>query len=194
MASAVEIIGTKGYEATCVDDIVEQAGRTRGAFYYYFANKAEVARDAQETLWSDAGNRAPKLVDPEADFLTRTRRSLEIYLAALKNLGPEGAFLRQGFDEPTLGMFDDEGKKWGRHFVRAMLVDAMDRGEIPLQDLDGAISSLVEALQVLTLAALKGDDVTDALRVIDELNEALLRPDPLETSEDSDHDGVTSRG
>ncbi len=33
---------------------------------------------------------------------------------------------------------------------------------------------LVEALQALTLAALDGEDVTDALRVIEKLNEALV--------------------
>ena len=177
MASAVEVIGSKGYEATCVDDIVEQAGNTRGAFYYYFASKADVARDAQQSLWDAAGRLAPEVVDPEADFLTRTRHSLEVYLQALKSLDSKSSFLRQGFDQPTLALTEPDGSKWGAHFVREMLLDAMDKGDIPRRDLDEAVPLLVEALQNLTLAALRGDDVTAALRTIDEINVSLVHPD-----------------
>jgi len=172
--AAAEVFTTRGYSLSGVDHIVEQAGTTRGAFYYYFASKADVARDIQEELWTAAGSRAAEVVEAEADFLTKARRGLEVYLAALKDLGPERAFLQQSFAEPSLVMFDGEGKKWGRHFVRDLLIEAMDNGEIPRQDPERPTSLLVEALQALTRTALDNDDVTDALRVIEELNEALV--------------------
>ncbi len=171
--AAAEVFATRSYRATAVDDIVEQAGTSRGSFYYYFTSKADVARDLQEELWGAAARQADQVVDPEADFLTNARRGLEAYLAALKDFGAERAFLSEGFVEPTLAMFDDEGKKWGGHFIRDRLVDAMDRGEIPRQDPDQAARLLVEALQTLTLAALQGADVTGPLGLIEDLNRAL---------------------
>jgi AcrR family transcriptional regulator len=173
-AAAADVFTTRGYGVTGVDHIVEQAGTTRGAFYYYFASKADVARDIQEDLWSGAARQSEAVVDPEADFLTNVRYGLEAYLAALKDLGPERAFLCEGFAETSLAMFEGQGQKWGTHFVRERLIAAMDKGEIPRQDIEDATVLLVEALQALTLAALKGDDVSDALKVIDDLNRALL--------------------
>jgi len=171
--AAAEVFSTRSYKATAVDDIVEQAGTSRGSFYYYFEGKADVARDLQEDLWGAAARRATEAALPEADFLTNVHRGLEAYLAALKDLGAERAFLSEGFVEPNLTMFDGEGKKWGAHFVRDQLADAMESGQIPRQDPDRAARVLVDALQTLTLAALKGDDVTDPLRVVVDLNEAL---------------------
>jgi len=178
--AAADVFTTRGYSVSGVDHIVEEAGTTRGAFYYYFASKADVARDIQEELWGAAARQAVEAVDTEADFLTNMRRGLEAYLAALKNLGPERAFLREGFVEPSLAMFDGDGQKWGAHIIRERLLAAMDKGQIPLQDPDKATSLLVEALQALTLAALKGDDLTYALLVIDGLNEALTSDEPAD--------------
>jgi AcrR family transcriptional regulator len=171
--AAAEVFSNRSYRETAVDDIVEQAGTSRGSFYYYFTGKADVARDLQEELWGTAARQADQAVDPEADFLTNVRRGLEAYLAALQDFGAQRAFLSEGFVDPTLAMFDDEGKKWGAHFIRDRLVDAMERGEIPRQDPDQAARLLVEALQSLTLAALKGDDVTDSLRIVENLNGAM---------------------
>ncbi len=179
MDGAVGAFGDRGYGATGVDHIVERAGTTRGAFYYYFASKADVARDLQEDLWGAAAQRSADAVKPEGDFLTNIRQGVEAYLAALKDLGPERPFLRQAFDDPALTMRDAEGKKWGAHFVREQILDAMDRGQIPRQDPEMATRLLVDALQALTLAALDGEDTTDALRVIDDLNEALKMGRPV---------------
>jgi AcrR family transcriptional regulator len=172
--AAADVFTTRGYGVSGVDHIVEQAGTTRGAFYYYFASKADVARDVQEELWGSAARQSEAVFVHDDDFLTNVRRGLEAYLTALKDLGPERAFLREAFDDPTLAMVDGEGHKWGAHFIRQRLIEAMDAGHIPRQDVDGPTALLVEALQALTLAALDGGDVTDALAVIEELNKALL--------------------
>ena len=180
LRSATEVFSDRGFTSTGVDQIVERAHTSRGAFYYYFSSTADVARDVQEELWTAAGGRPADVVDPEADFLTKARSSLEVYLTALNDLGSEREFLRQGFADPTLVMLDDEGKKWGTHFVRALLDEAMAKGQIPHQDLEKPTSLLVEALQELTLAALNGDDVAVAVHVIDELNQAVMFGKPVE--------------
>ncbi len=113
-SAASTVFTTRGYGVSGVDHIVEQAGTTRGAFYYYFASKADVARDVQVEMWSGAARQSEAVLDHETDFLTNVRRGLEAYLNALQNLGPERAFLREGFADPTLAMVDGNGEKWAR--------------------------------------------------------------------------------
>lgn len=42
MDAACELFNKKGYEKTSVNDIIEQVGVTKGAFYYYFKSKEEI--------------------------------------------------------------------------------------------------------------------------------------------------------
>jgi AcrR family transcriptional regulator len=41
---ALELFGAKGFHATSVQEIVEAAGVTKGAFYHHFAGKADILR------------------------------------------------------------------------------------------------------------------------------------------------------
>ena len=50
--AAVRVFRTKGYAATRVDDICEQAGLTKGGFFHHFKTKEEVALAAAD-LFSD---------------------------------------------------------------------------------------------------------------------------------------------
>jgi TetR/AcrR family transcriptional repressor of nem operon len=46
--AAVDVIRTKGYSATTVDDICQSAGVTKGAFFHHFESKEELAVSAAE--------------------------------------------------------------------------------------------------------------------------------------------------
>ena len=67
--AALELVRTKGYEATTVDDVCESAGLTKGSFFHHFEDKEELAVEAAghfaqmaEGLFSAAPYR--KLADP----------------------------------------------------------------------------------------------------------------------------------
>ncbi len=45
IAAAERVFGRKGYGEGTVDDIIAEAGISRGAFYHHFANKEEVFRE-----------------------------------------------------------------------------------------------------------------------------------------------------
>jgi TetR/AcrR family transcriptional repressor of nem operon len=48
IAAATELIRRKGYIATTIDEICEQAGLTKGAFFHHYASKEELAQACLE--------------------------------------------------------------------------------------------------------------------------------------------------
>src|SRR5512147_2689837 len=76
---AGELFAERGYDATSVADICQQAGVTKGAFYHHFASKQSVfleLRDrwlepleAQLTLPRGEGETLPQLLQHVADMV-----------------------------------------------------------------------------------------------------------------------------
>jgi AcrR family transcriptional regulator len=85
VVAARERFGTEGYAATSVDDIAADAGRTKGAVYHHFRDKADLfARVFTAEQWRIAGaiaeaTRSPDpiavLADGVADYLGLIARS-----------------------------------------------------------------------------------------------------------------------
>ena len=46
--AAYEVIQEKGYSKTTLENIVQRAGLTRGAFYYYFTDKDEILQELEK--------------------------------------------------------------------------------------------------------------------------------------------------
>lgn len=174
LEAGIQAFLVKGYPATAVDDIVERAGTTRGAFYYYFASKQDMARDLQEYLWSSIAQQAQDAFDPQFDIVTNIKRAFVAHLAAIEELGPERVFLRDGFIDPTLDSTGLDGFHWGVALVRDLLVDAMERGEVGHCDPAEAAGLLIEAFEAATLQALENEDVGPTLHVVDALLAGLL--------------------
>jgi AcrR family transcriptional regulator len=172
---AVSAFANRGYSSTGVDHIVEEAGMTRGAFYYYFTSKHDVAEDLQQELWTEVAHHAEEALDPDVDLITNVRRAFTAHIEALRELGEEQrAFLCQAFAEPALAVSDDHGHEWGSDLVREFLVDAMDKGQICPIDPDAATALLIEAFQIATRSALEGTDVSSTLGVVEALFAAIV--------------------
>src|SRR5437868_15137540 len=74
MDAALQLIRTKGYAATTVDDICHKAGVTKGSFFHHFKSKDELALAAASywgTMTSGFFAAAPyrKLQDPRDRLL-----------------------------------------------------------------------------------------------------------------------------
>lgn len=52
--AALQVLRTKGYAATTVDDLCEAAGLTKGSFFHHFSSKEELALEAAEHFASMA--------------------------------------------------------------------------------------------------------------------------------------------
>ncbi|HVA07307.1 MAG TPA: TetR/AcrR family transcriptional regulator [Acidimicrobiales bacterium] len=61
LGTALELFVAQGYQATTVQQVAAKAGLTKGAIYFYFANKAELLLrllDKAELLWVESSRRA----------------------------------------------------------------------------------------------------------------------------------------
>src|SRR5450755_3970370 len=72
--AALQVIRTKGYEATTVDDLCDAAHLTKGSFFHHFRSKEELAlaatehfADTADRVFSNAPYRS--LADPLARLL-----------------------------------------------------------------------------------------------------------------------------
>jgi len=82
--AAAEIIGTRGFDDTTVDDIVEKAGMAKGTVYYHFASKSELVQalitELSAELIRDFGEIEQRLSDDPYNALLELMRAQLCYL------------------------------------------------------------------------------------------------------------------
>jgi AcrR family transcriptional regulator len=73
--AAGRLLAQKGYEALSVQDVLDEVGASKGAFYHYFASKAELVDAVVDRMADDATARlAPILASPELPAGEKLRR------------------------------------------------------------------------------------------------------------------------
>lgn len=79
IGAAVRLMLRQGYGATTVDQICEESGLTKGAFFHHFASKEELTR-AAVAWWGEMGGAlyAEAWSDGETDPLRQIHRMLDI--------------------------------------------------------------------------------------------------------------------
>ena len=69
VAAAARLFAARGYEATSIDEVMQAAGLTRGAFYRHFASKGALYTEATGQAVALPGRAAEPLAyfwEPEA--------------------------------------------------------------------------------------------------------------------------------
>ncbi len=190
LAAALEVFAAKGFAATSVDNIVEGAGCTRGAFYYYFESKEDIARDLQSDLWHELAERAQDAFDPALGTIANLKKAFDVHLGVLGDLGEARFFLREGFLDPVLEASGRDELKWGVSLVRDLLVEAMDRGEVVAVEPDALAALLTGLFEVATDHTLEVSDPTSTIEVVHLILDGLAGPRasvPRLSEDASDH-------
>jgi len=173
LAGALEAFSEKGFAATSVDDIARRAGTTRGAFYYYFESKEDIARDLQQELWHRLTARAQDAFDPELDTVTNLKRAFDVHLAALEELGQARFFLREGWVDSTLEAAGRSEQDIGAHLVRDLLEEAMAKGEVVRLDAEALAVVITGMFEEATLHVLKVGEPGPTVAVVHRLLDGL---------------------
>lgn len=105
LVTGKRFILSKGYTATTVDEIVEEVGVTKGAFYYFFKSKEAFAQELLEYIWSPVREMQTSLVDQDVDPLQLLHEHVDFMVAFLPGDGRLMGILSQELSEtnPQIG-------------------------------------------------------------------------------------------
>ncbi|WP_326698456.1 TetR/AcrR family transcriptional regulator [Streptomyces sp. NBC_01754] len=123
LEAAAEVFDEHGYDAATISAILERAGLTRGALYFHFTSKEELARGVLEEAVTSDG------VLPQA---LKLQEWVDIALLLAYRLPREpmlSASIRLSIDPRARGLF---GTRWPDWITLGteILVEAKERGEL----------------------------------------------------------------
>jgi len=82
LVAARDVFATSGFAAATIDDIVREAGVTRGALYHHFGSKEEVFREVYEALEKELADRSAVAAMAGRTPHTRLQRGVDAFLDA----------------------------------------------------------------------------------------------------------------
>ena len=173
LSAALALFGERGYAGTSIDDIAARATLTKGALYYYFSDKADIARDLQHDLWTRLKTEALRSIEPDGDALANLRRAFDAYLTALQNLPEAHFFLRQFWAVPALDAVARSEQGASRELVERLLRDGIARDEVVALDPAALARVLVGAFSEATLHVLTTGRSDPAVAVVHRVIDAL---------------------
>ncbi len=91
--AAEALMLAKGFTATSVDEICEEAGLTKGSFFHYFESKDELARVVLERFCCNMGSVHASCCGGEKDPLKRLYAYVDGMIRYSKEEGKEGCLL-----------------------------------------------------------------------------------------------------
>ena len=95
LAAAARLFAERGFDATSVQQVVEAAGVTKGAFYYYFASKDDVLEEIYGRLLALQEERLQSFLDAPGGADVRLRgAAVDVVLTAFEHLDAFVVFVR----------------------------------------------------------------------------------------------------
>jgi AcrR family transcriptional regulator len=183
VAVAVDLFAARGFEATSIEAVLEQAGVSRGSLYHHFASKQllfEAVVDAVEARVGGeimAAVQAAGTADPVgvlgAAFLAWVRLAADPVVRRILLI-----------DAPAVvgwRRWREIEEQYGLGMIRAVVQAAADEGRLPPSQVDAFSHVLLAAVNELALLVALADDVpaaqASAETAVDELLRRLL-PQP----------------
>lgn len=186
MGAAFRVFATRGYHATRLEEVAEEAGLTKGAIYYHFHGKEDLLRQAvrhrHATVFAEIEAEVELLEAPASVKLRHLLRRLWPHL-----LEPAWGhtfrlmFGEVGLEFPALfRMWVEEGPIQGWTMVRELIKAGVESGEFrPDADPEVAARMVVSGLmlQVALQVHTGVDDLApcDVDRILDSGMELFLR-------------------
>lgn len=167
--AALEVFGCTSLRVASIEDVALKAGVTKGAVYYYFEDKNDLAADLQAQLWANLAERALSKVQPDEPVIENIVICFEEFLAALQELPSARFFLREAWSMPALDATSRDDQDNAVALISGLLQTSVDRGELVLSTPDPLSRILVGALMEATHWVLSGGEVEpvrDVLRLL----------------------------
>ena len=130
MDAAVRVFGRKGFHASRVGDIAEEAGVAHGLLYHYFRSKEEVLETIFREAWELLGTETDRIEASGVPLREQLRRFARIYLGSwLMTPDLIAVLVREIARSPDVGNRIDEISGIFQSLER-MIAAAQERGEV----------------------------------------------------------------
>lgn len=172
--AAFELFCQRGYHGVTVEDIAATAGVTKGAFYYYYSDKEDLATDLWHDVWDRLARRAEAAYDPKVDVATNLKTCLRALLEDIANLGRARFFLRDAWLLPGVEVAGRTEQAAAAQLFGSLLSAARTAGELANLDVDAASRVLLGAYAEGVLYILTTADPEPTLAVLDAIVDALV--------------------
>ncbi len=169
LEAAVQVFGERGYRGASVDEVAAAAGVTKGAVYYYFEDKDDLASDLQHALWEQLARDALAVYDPERPVVDNLLGCFEAFLTTVEGLVGARTFLREAWFSPALDAAGRADHENALELVQGLLQAGMDRGELVRFDPEALTRILVGALMEATLHILGSGQIQPTVTVVEHL-------------------------
>lgn len=137
--AAYEAIQEKGFAKTTLENIVQRAGLTRGAFYYYFSDKEEILRELEQRYESTYRHPYREIIRHETAY--ETLRSLFVRnILSKKEPNPYAVMFRYRVEGGTQ-LEDMRQKQCALDYdfieiIASIIQQGIDDGEFSVQAID----------------------------------------------------------
>lgn len=190
---AQESVLAKGFGATSIEEIIAEAGITKGGFFYHFKDKNGLAKaligryvEADERLYDDIFGRARELMDDPLQSFLLGLKLLSETMSDLPNGHPgclvaTSCYYERIFDSEVRQATAEAVLLWRRRF-RRMFEEIMARYE-PLEPVDidqlaDMVSTVLEGGIVMSKALGEPRSLERQILVLRALVKALFAPTP----------------
>lgn len=174
--AALALFCERGYHAVTVDEIAAAAGVTKGAFYYYFADKEDLATDLWRALWTRLAAAAVAVFDPELDVATNLKRCLRAVIDAVSGLEEARFFLRDAWVLPSVEVAGRSDQRRATMVLSDFLQRSASVGGLDGLDARAAAPVLLGAFAEAMLHILSTGRAEPALAVLDRVIDAVVGP------------------
>jgi AcrR family transcriptional regulator len=170
IGAARRLFAERGYADVGTEEIVREAGVTRGALYHHFDGKRELLRAVYEQIESEIARELAERAVPGASVLETLRLGAERFLD--RCLEPEVQRIALLDAPAVLGweQWREIGARYGLGLIAGLLTAGIEAGEIRRQPVDPLAHALLGALDEVAMLVARADDPAAAR---DEAGETL---------------------
>ncbi len=167
LESAKILFSQKGYYATSVEDIVESAGLSKGAFYFYFKSKEELFKSLVEEMHLNIAKRLENFLERDLPLEDALIEYAKVFLEDIY----QNRHIAQIFLFQLVGTNEEFRKLYYtkvsclREMLTKMVDRAIQRGEITYKNAENIVNLYVGFLRMLVLEYVFREKEPDLERV-----------------------------
>lgn len=162
VAAARRLFAQRGYAAVGTEEIVREAGVTRGALYHHFEGKRELLEAVYEQIESGIAAELAESLVPGASVLDTLSAGADAFLDHC--LEPEVQQIVLLDAPAVLGWerWREIGARYGLGLISALVTAGIDAGEIKPQPVEPLAHALLGALDEIAMFVARAEDQTAA--------------------------------